>query len=113
MENENKSLDSWDDYIGSGFLKAEMVNSESEAFAIIAVNESTDFEGNKAVRLQLERSEKKYDFDLNKTNAKALKELGAENPKSLIGKRISFKKVLVMNPTSKKEVDSLRISSLV
>lgn len=51
-------------------------------------------------------------WDLNKTNRSKLQELGLKIPKDAIGKRIHYKVVLATNPTTKKEVDALRISKI-
>lgn len=114
MENENDTrLDSWDSFISGNFLKANNVIDENESFNITEISEGTDPEGkDMRVRLSLERLGNTYDFDLNKTNAVKLKELGADTPKSLIGKKIYFRKVLVRNPRTNQEVESLRIHKL-
>lgn len=113
MEQEQVNLDSWDDYISGNFLKAVNVNSEEDAFVVLAVEQGTEPDGQgKRIRLHLQRNEIEYDFDLNKTNSAKLKELGSESPKTLIGKKIYFRKVLVRNPKTNMEVDGLRISKL-
>lgn len=111
MENEqDTSLDSWDDFISGNFLKAANVNSEEEEFVVTEVSQGSDPDGQgKRVRLHLERNNQSFDFDVNKTNALKLKELGIASPKGLIGKKLSFKKVLVRNPKTNTEVDGLRI----
>ncbi len=116
MNNEkenNSSLDSWNDYIGGTFLKAANVDSDEDQYVILAVSQGVDLDGQgKRIRLHLQRNEIEVEFDLNKTNSARLKELGAESPKSLIGKKVSFKKVLVRNPKTNLEVESLRINKL-
>jgi hypothetical protein len=61
------------------------------------------------IRTYLENNAERYIFDLNKTNATKLKELGIKSPKQTIGKILYFKKALARNPDTNKEVDSLRI----
>lgn len=100
--------DSWDNYISGTFLKAIDVNSDQDAFICTEVAES-DREGVKQIRLTLERNAKEYELDLNKTNAKKLKELGLASPKATIGKKLFFKKALVRNPKTNQEVEGLRI----
>jgi len=51
-------------------------------------------------------------WDLNKTNRSKLQELEVKSPKELIGKTIWYRVVLATNPTTKKEVDALRISKI-
>lgn len=101
-----KDLDSWDKF-SSNFIKAADVASENDAYVCIGVNQTED--DLPKVRLTLEMEENEYSFDLNKTNIGKLKELKIESPRKLIGKKIYFKKVLARNPSTKKEVDSLRV----
>ncbi len=105
---ENDSLESWDDFVSGNFLKAADVEDEQDAYACVNVQQILRDE-KPQVRLILERAEKESVFDLNKTNARKLKELGMDTPKECIGKKIYFKKVLVRNPTTNLEVDGLRI----
>lgn len=102
----DKELDSWDKFT-SNFIKASDVSNESEAYVCISVEQTDDDQPK--VRLTLERGEREFIFDLNKTNINNLKDLKVESPKKLIGKKIYFKKVLARNPNTNKEVDSLRI----
>lgn len=106
MENDN--LNSWDEFVSGNFLKAIDINSGEDAYVCVDV-EQVDRDGQPQIRLHLERNEKESEFDLNKTNAKKLKELGIESPKQTIGKKLYFKKVLVRNPKTNQEVESLRI----
>lgn len=108
MENENGQLDSWDSFISGSFLKAINVTNEEQPFVVTNVT-IEETEGGIKPRLQLENKETKFDFDLNKTNSLKISELGIKSPKDLIGKKIYFKKVLVRNPSTNKEVDGLRV----
>lgn len=51
-------------------------------------------------------------WDLNKTNRSKLQELGLKTPREVIGKTVWYKVVTATNPTTKKEVDALRISKV-
>lgn len=110
MENENDKevLDSWDSYVSGNFLKVVNVTSDSDVFVCIAITEEEQ-DGVKKPRLTVERNGTSWDFDLNKTNAQKCVELGISKPKDLIGKKIFFKKALARNPTTNKEVETLRI----
>jgi len=102
----------WEDYIGSSFLKAENVTGPEQVFVVTNAEEA-GLEEEKIVRLNLESGKDKYLFDLNKTNSIFLKNNGITHPLKLVGKRITFKKVLVNNPKTKKEVEGLRIASVI
>ena len=114
MENDSQ-LDSWDNFVSGNFLKASDVSSQEDAYVVVNVEIAERKDGDivkQNVRLHLERNEKETEFDLNKTNAKKIKELGINSPRALIGKKIYFKKALVRNPKTNAEVESLRIYKL-
>lgn len=111
-ENENakeNGLGSWDNYVSGNFLKVVNVTSENDAFVCIAIEEVEQQDGMKKPRLTVERKGNEWDFDLNKTNAQKCVELGIVKPKDLIGKKLFFRKALARNPTTNKEVETLRI----
>jgi len=108
MEENQSEVGSWDQYI-KNFLKADDVTSVEDEYVCIAVEEA-DYDGEKSVRLHLERSPNKYLFDLNKTNAVFVKNANIKHPKDLIGKKLRFDKVKAFSPKAKTEVDSLRIN---
>ena len=110
MANEN--LNSWDNFTGGTFLKAENVKSESDIFVVLDVQEVEDTRDGKdvkRVRLVLEKGEDDFLLDLNKTNAQFLKEKGIKSPKELLGKKINFRKALVRDPSKNKEVEGIRV----
>lgn len=102
------TLENWNEYTGSSWLKAEDVKSSDEAYAIVNVEISE--EDNRPV-LTLEREEKQSKFSLNVTNANKCKDF-VDSPLQLMGKKLYFNKVRVMSPSTKKEVDSLRITKV-
>jgi len=111
MEQEG-NIGSWDDYNSNLFLKADDVISDFQEFEIKAV-ENVKFEDRNKIRLHLKSSSKDYMFDLNKTNTNYLQDnSGVDEPGQLVGKKIKFRKVMVTNPTTKKEQESLRISGI-
>jgi hypothetical protein len=105
----NKTIDSWDDFTGSNFLKSIQVKNEQDAFVVIKVEIFEDDDKSAKPRLILENNQISYIFDLNVTNSNFCKDSGITSPKLLVGKKIFFKKVLVNSPVTKKEVESLRI----
>jgi len=100
----------WDDYINV-FLKADDVKSQNDEYVCIKIEEVV-FDDKKNLRLTLERVPDKFLFDLNKTNLDFIKSKGIKHPKEIVGKRLKFRKVTVTNPTSKKEVEGLRIDAI-
>ena len=104
MSETNK--ESWDGLL-KNFLKAEHLKEQEEAFGCIGVNVN-----GQEMDLELQRGEEDFVFTLNVTNKVFLKEHGITAPKVVIGKKVTLKKVLAMNPTTRKEVDSLRICKL-
>lgn len=109
IEKGNENLDNWDDFISGDFLKAINVDSDKDAFIVVKMEFDRESE---RLRATVERNGKSYLFDVNKTNAVFLKEAGIPNPKELVGKKLYFKKALVRNPQTNKEVEGLRISKV-
>ena len=108
MSEKTTSGDSWDGLL-INYLKANNLKEQEEVFTCIGIN----VEG-KEMELEVQRSaeEKSFVFGLNVTNKVFLKNNGISVPKEVIGKKLTIKKVLAMNPSLKKEVDSLRISKV-
>ena len=113
METEQKDLDSWDGFIGGCFLKAEDVENDEQIFIVKKVESVFDDRDDQyKVRLELESKGITFLLDLNKTNANFIKEHGVKKPIDLMEKKITFKKVMVRNPQTHKEVEGLRIKSV-
>jgi len=111
-ENTNASLESWDGFLSGNWLKADKLTSESQAFVCVSAEIITDKISQKPkIQLNLESNSIRYKFDLNVANTKIVKS-AVSNPKSIVGKKIYFKKVLARNPKLDKEVDSLRINKI-
>ena len=110
MSENQSEVGGFDKYINN-FLKAEDVVSVEDEYVCVNVTEA-NFDGKASIRLDLQRSPDKYIFDLNKSNAVFVKNAGLKHPKELIGKKLTFEKVRVFNPSLKKEVDGLRIKSI-
>lgn len=103
--------ESWDGLL-SDYLKADDLKDETGKVVCIDLEVDTYDDGKPKMVLEVEVNGKKKLWDLNKTNRTKLKELGLEKPKSVIGKAIGYKKVTVTNPSTKKEVESLRVTSI-
>lgn len=102
------TLDNWNDYTGKSWLKAEEVKGEDQAFVCVGIEVSE--EDNRPV-LELEFEKDRFFFSLNVTNSNKCKEF-VSTPKDLVGKKIYFKKALVTSPSTKKEVETLRIKNI-
>jgi len=115
QSNETKEIGDWETYISNSFLKADNVENTDDKFLVKSIEEVIDERDKKTkvVRLHLAIDDKKFMFDLNKTNATFLKTNGITHPKELVGKLLQFVKVKVRNPTTNIEVDSLRICKVV
>lgn len=105
----NETIDSWDHFCGANFLKTINVVDEKDAFVVVSIEVFQDDDNNPKPRLTLEKKNEKFLFDLNVTNSNFARSSGMTSPKSLIGKKIYFKKIFVTSPKTKKEVESLRI----
>ena len=108
---ETQEVGGWDSYLNN-FLKAANVKDETQEFVCFSLEESKN-DGEKVLRLHVEALGEKFLFDLNKSNTALLKNSeGINHPKDVVGKKITFNKVMAMNPTLKKEVESLRIKEV-
>lgn len=103
------NLSSWEGFTGTQFLKAEMVADDKTPFSVIEVEFDQENSRPRVILQKTGNPDNDYLFDLNVTNSTFLKEAGIPAPAQLKGKRIYFKKVLVRNPTTKKEQEGLRI----
>lgn len=108
MSEETTSIDSWDGLL-TNYLKAENLKEQEETFACVnVVVKDKDME----LALTKAEGEEEFVFSLNVTNKVFLKSNGITKPSEIVGKKVTLRKVLAMNPQTKKEVDSLRISKI-
>lgn len=105
-----EELNSWNGFLGSNFLNATDVKDENHEFVCIGIE--LDQENNKPI-LVLESGNFNAKFSLNVTNSNFIKDAGIQKPTDAIGKKLTFKKVLVTSPKTKKEVEGLRIRAVV
>jgi len=107
MSEQETTVDSWDGLL-TNYLKADNLKEQEEVFACIGVKVDGE-----EMSLELQRDEEKpFIFSLNKTNKVFLKNNGISVPKEVIEKKLTLCKVKAMNPNTKTEVDSLRISKI-
>lgn len=110
-EEEQMSLDNWDAFMGH-WIKADLVSKVPAKFIVIKVRSETIDEEDHQVVLTVNYNNKKWDFGLNKTNTKFLKEEAKLMPKDLINKVLVIVKDKVYNPSLKKRVDGLFIDKV-
>lgn len=108
---ETKDVGSWDNYLDK-WLSAEDVNSVTDYFTVTKAEE-VEFKDSKRIRLTLKGDEGLYLFDLNVTNTKFLRDEGVKHPADLVGLKLCFRKITVTNPSTKQEVEALRIAKVV
>ena len=103
------SSESWDGLL-KNYLKGETIPGDVDSEATI-VCIGVEVEGDR-LDLIIEYGQKKYNFSMNKTNMVFLKKNGIEAPKSVIGKKLTVKKVWAQKPGTTEQVHSLRISKI-
>lgn len=108
---ERTEVGSWDNYLDN-FLKADDVEDNSQLWDVFDAEE-VSYNDDKKIRLHLQREKDVFIFDLNKTNTIFLKNEGLRKPSDIVGTKLAFRKVMVHNPSTGKEVESLRISKIV
>lgn len=106
-ENEKRPVGDFGEYL-TPFLRAENVEDKKHFFDVVDAEEVI-YDDTKKIRLHLLDNKEKYVLDLNKTNTVFLFNSGLKHPSDIIGKKISFQKVMAYSPSAKKEVESLRI----
>ena len=106
-ETKQISLDKWDDFAGE-FLKADLIKSFPVVLVPIAI-ETEEREGKKHLYLKVEYNSRTWLVEVNKTNQNYLRANGVMSPNALIGKKLTFNKIQVRNPTTHTIVDSLAI----
>ena len=108
MSETEPNLESWDGFL-TNFLKADNIPAQEGLFECVDVKKMDYPNRDPVLSLALQRDKEKFSFDLNVTNMAFLRKAGMKKPVEIIGKKITIGKVKVMNPTSKQEVDGLRI----
>ena len=103
------SSESWDGLL-TNYLKADNILGDLDSEGMV-VCIGVEVEGDR-MDLIVEYNQEKFNFTMNKTNMVFLKENGISKPKEAIGKKITVKKTMAMNPQLKKEVPTLRISKV-
>ena len=109
--NEQTSLDSWDDFTGN-WIKAEHFKKFPDDTFVAYVKPDVDKDGNGILVLDLQYAGRKWKKQLNKTDIRTLKGLGIKNPRELANKSITWEKVKVYDPSKKKHVDSISVSGI-
>lgn len=110
-EKEKPNIGNWDDFAGE-WLKVEMIKSFPIELVCIDVEAFFDEDDKAHLILTFDFNLKKKKFEVNKTNQDNLKELGVTSPQYLAYKTITFEKIRVHNPSTKKKVDSLSITKV-
>ena len=110
METEKKpNLDDWDDFAGE-YLKCDDIATFPLLVACIGVE--ADYEDDKAkLTAIVEYKGRQRKIGLNKTNQDVIK-ANKITPKGLIGKKLTFGKHKVRNPTTNSLVDSFLIETI-
>lgn len=110
-EEEQMSLDNWDAFMGH-WLKADLVSKIPAKFIVMKVRSGPIGEDDHQVVVTVNYNDKKWDFALNKTNMKFLREEAKLMPKDLVNKVLVIVKDKVYNPSLKKRVDGLFIDKV-
>jgi len=112
MNETEPSVESWDGFL-TNFLKAEHIEGQEAVFECVDVKTVNYPNSNDPVlSLGLQKADERFTFDLNVTNRAFLKSNGIKKPSEVVDKKLTISKVRVMNPTTKQEVDGLRITKI-
>ena len=94
---------------GGSFIKAKDVKGKKTLAVIVKVREANLPNSGPTLVLDIEVKKQPYSLPLNATNLKKMIELHGGSSNKWIGKVITLYKVLVTNPKTRQEVESLRI----
>lgn len=111
MAKEKKPTTSSFDGLTSNYLKGSDLKKDVDVFTCTDVNIEEMQDGKNVLVMDINYNGNEKLFSCNKTNTNKLKEF-VDTPKDLIGKQIHVKKVLVTNPQSKEEVESIRVTKV-
>jgi hypothetical protein len=105
--DKQPNLDSWDDFAGE-WIKADYISEFPAKLVCIGVEGASE-NGKPKLIANVEYKQRKWKFDLNKTNQNFIRASGITKPKLLIGKVLVVDKTKVRNPSLNQMVDSLVI----
>lgn len=106
---DKPDLSNWDDYSGE-FLKAVIIK-EFPAILVCTGVEGFNQDGKNRLVADVEYKQRKWKFDLNKTNQNFLK-TKIKSPRELVGLKLTCEKIKTRNPTTNSMVDSLIITDV-
>ena len=109
MSDKQPSLENWDDFSGV-YLKAD----EVKAFPLVIVPthiEAEFSEGKTKVSIDFLHKDRERKMGINKTNLEMIKAKGLM-PKEIVGKKLSFGKCKVRNPSTNLMVDSFILEAI-
>lgn len=105
------TIDSFDGIV-KNYLKAENLKDSKGSFVVedveIVEKVNDDGEVRNVIECKINIDDTDYVFALNFTNASFVK-TKVKAPKDLIGKKLSYEKIKVQNPTTKKTVDGISL----
>lgn len=113
MTNENEPRsDTWEDFAGE-YLKCDLIKE----FPLIVVAKDIilfyDKEEEKPrMDLIVEFHNKDWKIGVNKTNQQFMRSNGVTFPREIIGKKLTFNKIKVRNPSLNKLVDSFNLEKI-
>ena len=110
-ENNDPNLDGWDDFLGN-WLKADVVPIVPAKVVVMNVRHEKTPDDTPQVVLTVNYNTKKFDFSLNKTNMKFIKEKAKLTPRQIVDKTLTLIKGKVYNPSTKQRMDSLFIDKV-
>lgn len=102
-EELKPSLDDWVDFAGD-FLKSELI--KEWPVVLVALGVETEFDKDEKARLFIDTEYlgRKWRLEINKTNQAVLKSNKIEAPSQIVGKSLTFDKIMVRNPSLNKQV---------
>lgn len=101
----------WVEFAGD-FLKAEHIKEWPVSLVVVDVKMEFDKDQNARLFMDTEYKNRKWRIEINKTNQKIIISNKVETPMALIGKKLTFGKIMVRNPSTNTQVPSFLLESV-
>jgi len=101
----------WIDFSGD-FLKAEIV--KEWPVVLVALSVKTEFDKDEKARMFIETEYlgRKWKLEINKTNQNFMKSNKIDAPSKIVGKKLTFGKIMVRNPSLNQQVPSFLLEKI-
>ena len=108
-EKQQPDLSKWDDFSGE-YLKTDLCKFP---LTIVPVEVKGEYDKDDKPRMSISflYNEKNWKLELNKTNQNFIRAMNMA-PHDIVGKKLTFEKIMVRNPSTQKQVPSFLMNKI-